>query len=168
VAEPTQTSNGAAHTAVPDASTEQSISSGPISNEANNTQAHETTPPKAEADTEARDTSKAPLIPLADSVSPPVPAKDASVVNMPGPTSQETSTPPAQTTQPEQPQKPQTWIRLVRLYIAPLSEGDAAAAAKSDNPDLDLEAVAKKPTALSGADDIHTTSGVLPHRRVRT
>jgi len=38
---------------------------------------------------------------------------------------------------------------------APSSEGDAAAAAKSDNPDP--EAVAKEPTALSGADDGHTT-----------
>ena len=71
-------------------------------------------------------------------------------------------------TQPEQPQKPQTRIRPVGLYIAPSSEEDAAAAAKSDNPDLDSEAVAKKPTALSGADDSHATGRVLPHRRVRT
>jgi len=40
-----------------------------------------------------------------------------------------------------------------------LSEEDAAAAAKSDNPDP--EAVAKDPTAQSGADDIHTTGGAF-------
>jgi len=126
VAEPTQTGDGAAHAAVPDVPSERSTSSGPISSEADNTQAHETIPPNAATGPEARDTLEAPLTLPADSVSPPVPAKDASV-NMPGPASQETSTPPAQTTDPA------------------VSEA------------IDPEAGAKDPTAQSVADDSHAT-----------
>jgi len=124
---------------------------GPISSEADNTQA--ITPPKVAAGPEARDTPEAPLTLPADSVSPPVPTKDASVVNMPGPASQETSTSPAQTTDPAaseaiDPDK-------AGEAIGPSLEEDAAAAAKGDKPDP--EAVAKDPTAQSGADDSHAT-----------
>ena len=102
VAEPTQTGDGAAQSAVPDAPVEQSTSSGLISSEADNTQAPESTPRNAAADPEARNAPEAPFIPLADSpsVSPPVPAKDAVVVNMPDPASHETSTSSLQTPDP--------------------------------------------------------------------
>ena len=156
VAEPTQTSDGAAQSAVPGASAEQPASSGPISSEADNTPVHGPTPPKAAADPEARNTTEAPLAPLADSsVPPPVPAKDTAVISMPSPASQETSTSTLQiadlaASEAVDPDK-------AGETVAPLSEEDAAAAAKSDNPDP--EAVAKGPTAQSGADDIHTTGG---------
>lgn len=154
LAEPTQTGDGAAQSAVPDPSAEQPTSSGLISNETDNTQAHESTTPEAAADPEAPNAPEAPLIPPADSsVPPPVPAKDAAVVNMPDPASQETSTSPPQTTD------------LAALdaidpanaveTVAPSLEEDTAAAAKIDSPDP--EAIAKDPTAQSGGDDSHAT-----------
>jgi len=154
MAEPTQTSDGATQSAVPDASAEQSTSSGPISSEADNTQAHESTPPKATADPDAPNAPEAPLTPPADSSAPPpVPVKDAAAVNTPNPASQETSTSSLQNTDPAaleavDPAK-------AGENVAPSSEEDAAAAANSDNPDP--EAVAKDPTAQSGGDDSHAT-----------
>jgi len=109
-------------------------------------------PPEAAADPDARNTTEAPFTPLADSsVPPPVPAKDAAITSMPSPASQESSTSSLQTTDPAaseagDPDKAGT--------VAPSSEEDAAAAAKSDNPDP--EAVVKDPTARSSADDNHT------------
>ena len=59
VAELTQTGDGAAQSAVPDASVEQPTSSGPISTEAKNTQAPGSTPPNTAAGPEARGTDPA-------------------------------------------------------------------------------------------------------------
>ena len=59
VVELTQTGDGAAQSAVPDASVEQSTGSGPISSEADNTQAPESTPPNTAAAPEARGTDPA-------------------------------------------------------------------------------------------------------------
>ena len=154
VEEPTQTGDDAVQPAVPDDSAEQSTSSGPISNEADNTQELESTPPNAAADPEARDTPEAPLTPPADSPVPPlVPAKDASVGNMPCPASQEPSASSAQTTDPaiSEAVDPDNGGETG----APPSEGDASAAAKGDNPDT--EAVAKDLAAQTGADDSHET-----------
>ena len=153
VEEPTQTGDDAAQSAVPDAPDKQSTSSGHISGEADNTQEPESTPSNAAADPEARNAPEAPLTPPADSVPPPVPAKDASVVDTPSPASQETSTSSAQTTDPAASEAVDP--DNAGETGAPSSEEDAAAAAKSDNPDP--EAVAKDPTAESGADDSHAT-----------
>ena len=155
VAEPTQTGDGAVHSAVPDAPAEQSTSSCPISSEADNTQAPESIPPNDAADPEARNAPKASLISLADSplVPPPVPAKEAAVVNMPGPTSQETSTSSLQTTDPAASEtvNPDN----VDETGVPSLSGDAVAATNGDNPDP--EGVAEEPTAQSGADHSHAT-----------
>ena len=156
MAEPTQTGDSAAQQpTVPDASVEQSTSSGPISSEADSTQAPESTPPNAAADPDARNAPEVPLIPLVDPppVSPPVPAKDAAVVNMPDPASQETSTSSLQTTYP-------VASEAVNPDNAgetgvPSSSVDAAAATNGDNPDP--ETVAEDPTAQSSADNGHAT-----------
>jgi len=69
--------------------------------EADNTPAHGSTPPKAATDPKGSNTTEAPLVSLADySAPPPVSAKDAAVISMPSPTSQETSTSSLQTTDP--------------------------------------------------------------------
>ena len=155
VAEPTQTGDGAVQSAVPDASIEQSTMSGPISNEADNTQAPESIPPNPAADPDARHVPEAPLVPLTDSppVPPPVPGKDAAVVNMPNPTSQETSTSSIQTTDPAASEavNPDNADETGE----PSSSGDAVAAANGDNPGP--EGVAEDPTAQSGADNSHAT-----------
>lgn len=153
VVEPTQTGDGAAQSA-PDAPVEQSTSSGPISNEADDTPPHESTPPKAAADPEARDTPEVQIAPPPDSsVPPPVPVKEAAAVNVPSPASQETSTSSLQTTDPAaseaiDPDK-------AGETVAPEEEEEAAAAAKSDHPNP--EPAAKDPTAQSGDDDSHAT-----------
>ena len=146
VVEPTQTSDDAAQSAGPDAFAEQSTSSGPILSEADNTQAPESTPPNAAADTEAHDAPKAPPTPPTDSSVPPtIPTKDAAVVNISSPASQETSTSSLQTTDPDN----------AGETVAPPPEEDAVAAVKSDTPSP--EAVAKDPAAQSGTDDSHAT-----------
>jgi len=152
--EPTQTGSDAAQPAVPDASAEQSTSSGRISSEADNTQEPESTTQNAAADPEAPNTFETPLTPPADApVPPPVPAKEAAVVNMPSPASQETSTSSAQTTDPASSEAVDP--DNAGETIAPSPEGDAAAATNSDSPDP--EAVANEPATQSGADDSHAT-----------
>ena len=101
MADLTQTGDGASQSAVPGASVEQPVGSGPISTEADSMPAHGSTPPKAVADPQARNTPKAPLTARAGSSVPlPFPAKDGAVIKSPTYTSLETSTSSSHTINP--------------------------------------------------------------------
>lgn len=150
MAESAQASGGAAQSAVSGASVEKPPSSSLISSGADDTPAHESTPQRAAAGPEAHNTPETLLTtPTDSSVPPPIPA----ISNMPIPASQQTSTSSLQTTD-RAASEAVARDRAGETVVSSSGE-DAAVVAKSDN--LDPEAVAKDPTAQSGADDSHAT-----------